>query len=319
MISSKYTCDYCMEEGWEGEYFSNNVKIENYNTASGLVEHVQTIHPERWPSMLPYTPGDVHNKAWKPQEIQAVRDLYLEIRATQGIGTQLTVTYDKDKNIIDAQWESSKDRPESDMSVHARAMNKASVTVNRSPKTIRDILNGRFGNPIILEKTGNGIGKTQLTDYASNVVRQIQEENGWVAEEELVDTPVEVLDCQAKQIEVADKEYFGKPEPDIQLSLPDFEINDTTISEWVTATSSILTKVRELQSVQKELQSKDKKIKNLEEVVEQLNTQVSDLTEELNHLKNFYLIQAPKDKTALHELSQKLTALTNEVNNELNR
>ena len=152
-----------------------------------------------------------------------------------------------------------------------------------------------------------------MTDYASNVVRQIQEENGWVAEEELVDTPVEVLDCQAKQIEVAD------PELDTQLSLPDFEINDTTISEWVTSTSSILTKVRELQSVQKELQSKDKKIKNLEEVVEQLNTQVSDLTEELNHLKNFYLIQAPKDKTALHELSQKLTALTNEVNNELNR
>ena len=186
-------------------------------------------------------------------------------------------------------------------------------------KDIRDILNGRFGNPIILEKTGNGVGKTQLTDYASNVVRQIQEENGWIVEEESVDTPVEVLDCQTKQTEVTDKEYFGKPEPDIQLSLPDFEINDTTISEWVTATSSILTKVRELQSVQKELQSKDKKIKNLEEVVEQLNTQVSDLTEELNHLKNFYLIQAPKDKTALHELSQKLTALTNEVNNELNR
>ena len=53
MISSKYTCDYCMEEGWEGKYFSNNVKIENYDTASGLVEHVQSIHPERWPSMLP--------------------------------------------------------------------------------------------------------------------------------------------------------------------------------------------------------------------------------------------------------------------------
>ena len=53
MISSKYTCDYCMEEGWEGKYFSNNVKIENYDTASGLVKHVQTIHPESWPSMLP--------------------------------------------------------------------------------------------------------------------------------------------------------------------------------------------------------------------------------------------------------------------------
>ena len=319
MISSKYTCDYCMEKDWEGKYFSNNIKIKNYDTASELVEHVQTIHPERWPSMLPYIPGDAHNKAWKPQEIQAVRDLYLEIRATQGIGTHLTVTYDKDKNIVDAQWISSKDKSESDMSVHTRAMNKASVTVNRSPKTIRDILNGRFGNPIILEKTGNGVGKTQLTDYASNVVRQIQEENGWINEEESVDTPVEILDCQTKQVESNIPTSITDPEPDTQLSFSDFETNDTTISEWVNFTSSILTKVRELQQIQKEIQIKDKKIQSLEELVEQLNVQISDLTEELSHLKNFYLVQAPKDKTALHELSQKLTALTNEVNNELNR
>jgi len=313
MISSKYTCDYCMEDGWEGKYFSNNVKIENYDTANELVEHVRTTHPERWPSMLPYVPGDIHNKAWQPQEIQAVRDLYLEIRATQGVGTQLVVTYDKDKNIIDAQWNTSTDKPESDMSVHARAMNKASVTLNRSPKTIRDILNGRFGNPIILEKTGNGVGKTQLTGYASNVVRQIQEENGWVTEEESVHTPVEILDCQTKQTEVTD------PEPDTQLAFPDFELNDTVISEWVNSTSSILTKVRELQHVQKEIQNKNKKIQSLEELIEQLNTQVSDLTEELSSLKNFYLVQTPQNTSTLTDLSKKLNELANQVNNELNR
>ena len=338
--TSNYTCDYCMTEGWNGKYFPTTMKIINYNTADNLVEHVRTTHPERWPAMLPYIPGDIHNKTWQPQEIQAVRDLYLEIRATQGVGTQLVITYDKDKNIVDANWTNYPDKPESDMSVHARAMNKASATLNRSPKTIRDILNGRFGNPIILEKTGNGVGKTQLTDYASNVIRQIQETNWWSPEPEddrpddenvpeegdRPDDGGDGHDDQERALLTSTDELDNlliveqlDPPIDTQLPLPKFDITDDTINEWVDSTSAILTKVRELQHVQKEIQIRNEKIQSMEELIEQLNTQVSELTEELSSLKNFYLIQTPRNTSTLSELSQKLTELTTQVNDELSR
>jgi len=163
----RYICEVC----------TKNTEASNiYGSPKLLANHVRDNHPSEWPWQIDVPKSRNHGKQWRPSHVKTVMDVYLQIRATQDVGRRFLVT----QTPYDARWVNCWESPESSKNIHIRALNAAAVTVGRSIKSVREVLNATL--PTLRKKVPQqGIlveGSFDLTAYGLARINRIRDKKG---------------------------------------------------------------------------------------------------------------------------------------------